>query len=145
MIEFSGKRLTHTHGPIVRGSSEVARRTVKYWGLKGEGEIVDEPGGRHLFVEIILHNGYTQKQLLKAIAELDDLVGKNGTLKESGEVAQEFKNVTFASFEPMPLQGQEQPGPIQDVGVLTLRPDSTTLDNGWFQLFWLQFRQLKTK
>ena len=146
-LEFASKTIPGTHGPLVYGGPEPRLRRVSYWDIRGEGEIFGQHGGRWISVVLLLHDGWTTlSNFEKARQNLFDLIGRHGTLKETGTLAQTLANVTLESVEPIPLDGQEQPGPIQDVGVLTRLNSSgqEVADNGWFAQYHLRFRQLRT-
>lgn len=123
------------HGAIVRGSPEFRARRVNFWKVKGVGEIVNLNGGRMLTVRCILFDEWDEvDDLLEFLGKLDDLVNHNDTLEETGNIQQEFENVTFEGYEMLPLEGQQEPGPLQDI--------AGTVDDGWFIQIVLHFYQL---
>ena len=143
-LKFNGDSIDGTHGPIYRPSPEPNLRRVRFAFLKGEGEIRGSSHGRTLMCRIILHKAYTgtkPDKLLKALDKLDKAIGTHGTLKESGNIEQEFENCTFEGYEPMPLEGQEESGPLKD-SFGGLRTANGTADNGWWICVLLRFRQL---
>ncbi len=100
-----------------------------------------------LHVLLLLHDGWDKfADFEKAVEQLEKDIGKHGTLKETGDLKREWKNVTFDGFDPLPLAGQEEPGPILDVGVLTRVKTNgdEEADEGYFAQYLLRFRQLKT-
>jgi hypothetical protein len=144
---FSDKWITDTHGPLVVPSPELPVRYAKYWAVRGEGAIVGEKGGRPILCTGIVHYQFTKlKDFEKQISKIEDLQGQVGTLEEAGELTRKYKNVLFEGFEPLPLGGQEEPGPLLDVGVLTITTSSGSVqaDNGYFAGYFFRFRQLKT-
>lgn len=142
-IKFDNLWLADTHGPLVVGSPEVPIRRVKYWDVVGEGEVVGRPGGRPITCLILVNNGFTTlRKFQEQIGSMESKIGINGTLAETGDLSRKFKFVTFDGFDPVPLGGQEEPGPLLDVGVLTR--SSGAPDNGYFAQYLLRFRQLLT-
>jgi hypothetical protein len=145
-IKFDGTWFSDTHGPLIVGSPELQVHTGKYWQVRGEAVVIGQPGGRDIGCRMLIHNGYTRlKDFLSKISRLEKKQGKVGTLEETGNLAREFKDVLFLGFAPVPLDGQEEPGPLLDVGLLT-RVDSkgnTFVDNGYFAAYFFHFRQLK--
>jgi hypothetical protein len=143
MIKFDNLWLANTHGPLIVPSPEVQIRQVKYWDVVGEGEIVSRQGGRWISCTIIVHDGFTTlTKFMKQIEKMEAKVGVNGKLEETGDLKRTFKDVTMYPFEPIPLEGQAEPGPLLDVGALTRA--SGALDNGYFAAYVLRFRQLQT-
>ena len=148
MLKFNGRVYSGSHGALVVGSPEQHVRRVKYWDLPGEAEIVGRPGGRNITVDLLLHDTYTQDQLVSELSNMDDRIGTNGTLKESGNVSRTYKNCTFDGYEIIPFGGQDSPGMLQDVAG-TLRDDDGDLEldgqnnGGWFIAVRLMFRQLQ--
>lgn len=147
-LKFDGTEIPGEHGPIVRGAPEVRVRPVQVFQLAGEGQIVGKPAGRNLSVRVLLHKKYegeTPDKLLEMLATLDGKIGTNGTLEETGNVPQKFNYCTFMGWEPIPEQGQSEPGPLKDIaGTLDADNDGQPI-YGWFQLILLHFRQLRTK
>lgn len=147
-LKFNGRVISGSHGPLVVGAPEQHVRRVKYWDLPGEAEIVGRPGGRTITVEILLHDSYSQQQLINELGTLDLTVGKHGTLKETGNVSRTFKAVTFDGYTPVPFGGQADSSMLQDVAA-TLRDDNGVVETqgsgagGWFQAAVLHFRQLE--
>ena len=142
-IKFKGSTIPGTHGPLVFRSPDQQVRRMKFWDVKGEGEIFGEAGGRDISIEITIHKKFpTVAKLLDQLEDLDDLVGEHGTLEETGNVQQKFKNCTFDGWEPVPLPGQPNTSPLQDVAG-TLRTPTNKPDGGWFQNVLLRFRQLE--
>lgn len=145
-LKFKGTSIKGSHGPLVVGGPALKVRRVGYWDVRGEGEIVGRQSGRPISCLIILHDGYTRlDRLLTALAELADLIGEHGRLEETGNLVRTFDNVTFEGYDPIPLEGQDQPGPLKDLGVLTRQAgNKTEPDNGWFAQYLLRFYQLRT-
>lgn len=144
MITFDKLKIAEHHGPLIVGAPEVPIRRAKYWDVWGEGEVVGQQGGRNIFVSVLIHGGYTLKQFIKQIESLEGKLGVNGTLEETGDLVRTYKRCTLDTFEPMPLAGQEEPGPLPDCGVLTYTNSNgqQVLDNGYFAGYQLRFRQL---
>ena len=146
-LTFNGKSIPGSHGSLVFSSPEPQLRRVRFWDLKGEGEIAGENGGRPIVVEHILHEGYTSHiDLTVALNDLNKLVGVNAQLKAdtgsgSGRILQSFNSTTFEGYEFRALEGQPTPGPLQDVAG-TLFDDDGNADGGWFVGLTLRFRQL---
>jgi hypothetical protein len=141
MLKFDNLWLADTHGPLIVGGVDVPIRPVKYWDVVGEGEIVGRQGGRPIVCTIIVHDGFTTfAKFQKQIDKMRKKQGANGVLEESGDLKQKFSDVTFHGYEPIPLGGQDEPGPLLDVGAL--RRANGSLDNGYFAAYMLRFRQL---
>ena len=137
-LKFTGKSIPGTHGPILVGKPETRIRRVKFSQLKGEGEIVDQPGGRTLTVDVIVHNHYSShRNLDSALKTLDKLIGENGTLEVTGNTRQTFKFCTLAGKDPIPFGANNGPLPDEE-GMLEDPPDF----GAWFQHFRFTFRQL---
>jgi len=146
MIKFNGRIYSGSHGPIVATSPENHVRRVKYWDLSGEAEVRGLRGGRNISVEILLHDSYSQNQLIAELNTIDSKVGTNGALVETGNVQRTFQNCTFDGYEPIPFGGQSDSSMLQDVA-MTLRDDNGNQETvggagGWFQNVILHFRQL---
>lgn len=138
-----GDLIPGSHGPIMVGGCEPALRRVRFWQVRGEGEIVGKNGGRSLMVAIILHDNWTSvNDLVTFKRTLNGLVGKNDTLEELGNVTQSFKDCTFEGFEALALPGQDFPGPLPPEGNFLLDANSGARDTGWFEQVLLRFRQL---
>lgn len=152
MLIFKSKIILGSHGPLLVGSPELHARRVKYWDVKGEGEIIGEPGGRPIAVEITLHGSYagdTPDELYDAKKALHKLIGEHGTLTEqpdsgSAGVRADYQNCTFEGYEPSALPGQYAPGPLKDVSGTLYKADGEP-DGGWFETVILHFRQLLVK
>jgi hypothetical protein len=139
-LKFDGTDIPGLHGAPVFGSPEVKRRELAFFQVKGAAEIAGEVGARTISILVLLHDSYdTFAKLETKLAELNDLVGINSTLEEEGNIERDFDYCTFLGWEPVPLQGQESPGPLTDI--------AGTLDAAgcWFQQIVLHFRQLRWK
>ena len=148
MLKFNNRTYSGSHGPLIVGSPENHTRRVKYWDLKGEGEVRGQPGGRTITVDLLMHDTYSQSELIAELGNMDSRIGTNGTLKELGNVTQSFKNCTFEGYEKIPFGNQDGAGPLQDVAG-TLRDDNGDVEldgagnGGWFCMCRLTFRQLE--
>lgn len=139
-LVFDGTDIPGLHGPLVFGSPENVRRPVKFFQVRGEGEIAGEVAGRSIMVRVLLNDDYdTQAKLDAKIKELNELVGTNSTLEEEGNLERDLDYCTFEGWEPIPLQGQEDPGPLPDIA------GSLGTANCWFIQIVLRFRQLRWK
>src|SRR5262245_232733 len=143
-LKFNGTTIPGSTLALVHGGPELALRRGKYFDLEGEGESVGEPGGRGITVLQVVPEGFQRFTLFeKALEKLYALIGQHGKLEQTGTLSRDFKHVTLDGIDPVALDGQEAPSPIQDVGVLSA-PDSTSIDNGWFAMYLFRFRQLLT-
>jgi hypothetical protein len=143
-LVFDGTDIPGLHGAPVFGSWEVKRREVQFFQIRGAGEIAGEYGPRTISVLVLLHDNYdTVAKLLTKLDELSDLIGINSTLEEEGNIEREFDYCTFLGWEPVPLNGQESPGPLYNIaGTLDVDQDDDPV-GGWFQQIMLHFRQLR--
>lgn len=141
-LKFDGLDIPGLFGQVVFGAPEITTRPVKFFQVKGEGEVVGEVGGRWIAVRVLLYGGFTTQAKLEAkLKDLSKKVGVNGTLdaESDGEgdnsLNYQLDYCTFHGWEPIPLNGQEDPGPLPDI--------AGTLDGGWFYHILLRFRQLR--
>lgn len=131
MIRFT-RVISGTHGAPMFDAPALQRKTVKFWGLIGEGELVGQRGGRWIDVFIWLHGNYTSAAALtRELESLDRMVGRHGDLVITGSYSRRFRNCTFDGFTPAGERG----GPIRDV--------AGTLDGGWWTAGNLRWRQLR--
>jgi hypothetical protein len=139
-LKFWNLDIPGLHGPLIFGAPELKVRRVQFFQVMGEAEIVGRPAGRSIMVRCLIHDGWEDQNEMQAF--LDDLstkIGVNDTLTESGNIEQEFDDVTFDGWEPIPLNGQEDPGPLYDIA------GTLDQDGGWFIQLVLRFRQLRWK
>jgi hypothetical protein len=141
-LKFGRNEIPGIHGPLVFGSWEVSRREAKFFQVRGVAEVAGERGARSIAVRHLLHDGYVTEAKLQAVLEaFSDLVGTNDTLQEESDIdggpERKLNYCTFEGWEPIPLNGQEDPGPLYDI--------AGTLDTngGWFRWIVLRWRQLR--
>lgn len=149
MIKFRGDEIPGIHGPLVYTTSEPLLRFSNFWDLHGEIVIAGRNSGRFISCTILLFDewvGTDPKQLLDYLDDLNDEVGQHGELEESGNIVQSLKRCTFLGFEPIPLDGQGEPGPLLDqVGSLWLlqHDDFEDAEPQWFIHGILRWRQAR--
>jgi hypothetical protein len=86
-LTFDGTAIPGLHGQIVFGSPENTRRPVKFFQVKGEGEVAGQVAGRWVMVRVVLADEYdTQAKLDAKIKELNKLIGINSTLQADGNL-----------------------------------------------------------
>lgn len=141
-LKFGRTDIPGIHGPLVFGSWEVARREVKFFQIRGVAEVAGESGARSIAVRVLYHDDFvTEDRLDLKMDVLSGLVGTNATLTYRSDINggpdRDLDYCTFEGWEPIPLNGQEDPGPIYDI--------AGTLDSngGWFRWIVLRFRQLR--
>ncbi|MCH8870710.1 MAG: hypothetical protein IIC85_13440 [Chloroflexi bacterium] len=114
--------------PFFSSSWEPVSRTTHFPNAKGESEIRMGHGGRTLQFRILLHKGYDQDAITRAIQSIHDRVNEVMTLTIDGW--DEFPNCTLKQFITTR-------GPLEDL--------AGTLDEGWWAEGILIFRQLAPK
>lgn len=146
-LNFDGLDIPGVHGPLNIGGPELVARRFKVFQIRGEGEIRGKPGGRSFSVRALIYGKFTGAKPGKLLAFLEKLelkIGVNGTLDETGNVERTLDYCTFDGWEPIPNEGQQEPGPLFDVaGALEQKSNGTPI-YGWFAYTLLHFRQLRT-
>ena len=99
-------------------------RTTHFANAKGESEIRMGHAGRTLRFRVVLHDGYDQAGITKAIEKIISSVNESMSLKIDGW--EEFPNCTLKAWIPVA-------GPLEDL--------AGTLDGGWWAEGILEFRQ----
>jgi hypothetical protein len=139
-LKFGRTDIPGIHGNLVFGSWEVSRREIKFHQIRGVAEISGAFGARSIAVRALIHDEYvTEAKLHEKMEALAELTGTNGSLREESDIdggpTRNLDYCTFEGWEPIPLNGQEDPGPLYDI--------AGTLDGGWYRWVVLRFRQLR--
>lgn len=146
-LKFNGLEIPGIHGPLVYTTQEPALRFSKFWDLHGEPVIAGRPSGRNIVCTILLFDQWTGNDPKKLLAFLDKLgeeVGEHGDLEEDEIIVQKLAKCTFLGFEPLPLDGQGEPGPLRDdAGTLWPQADFEDAEPQWWIHGLLRWRQAR--
>lgn len=135
-LKFWNLDIPGLHGPLIIGGPENTARRVKFFQVKGEAEVAGFPAGRTIMVRALVFDEFdTYQKLQDFLDDLSTKTGVNDKLTETGNTPKVLDYCTFEGWEPIPLNGQEDPGPLVDI--------AGTLDGGWFIQILLRFRQLR--
>lgn len=134
-LTFAGRTLAGTPEQPKWTAPQAHVRTIKLWGLIGEGELNGFRGGRDIFVPCVIHKNLTSYAALDALLkQADAMVGTVGALLITNtDVGFSFSrpNCSFRGFTP---DQSAEAGPVYSpTGPIT----------GWWVRGVLQFRQLR--
>lgn len=100
-ISFNGLAIPgHCQAPYVAAPELDVVRT-KFPGVNAVSEIFSGRGGRLIIYPVWIFGDQFKNvaDVIKFLDSLDDVVGSNGSLVESGTISRKFTSVTFEGFD----------------------------------------------
>jgi hypothetical protein len=79
---FNGQEIPGMYSAPLFDRRDLQVQRTKFWGVKGESEIVGEWAGRQIEVNHWFYGGYgSQSEIFEALQALDKRTGENGRLE----------------------------------------------------------------